>query len=262
MKRITFIFIVAFAVLLFCGCSSQEQPKTAEKKPEETEPESNGETKKETVDFSPFLVEKDEENLICIEFINYDQWEEKDLLLAQELINSQFQIWFDERFQFSFSQQGIPENANPGNWERFGDLRMEITYRSEKVTSFVLEGMTNVRQAAHPMHSLTSYNFDSYGNPVLFEKLYPIDDELYDVFSMAGEAAIIEEAGGKWPETFESFSKTLCSRESFLKNLSNNAAEDPIYWYCTEEGVVFSYSVPFALGGHKEATVPYSYFDS
>lgn len=67
---------------------------------------------------------------------------------------------------------------------------------------------------------------------------------------MKGEQLILEETGGVWPEGWESFSEILCSKETFLDGLNGKNSE--IEWYYTENGIAFSYSVPFALGNHKE----------
>ena len=207
-----------------------------------------------------YWIDNKDGKFICVEFEDLDRWEEKEMEVVQNLIIAEMEASFCIDPQFSFFEEGIPNDVNLESFicsfELFGDFKVRIAYQSEQMTSVVFEGMTNSRGAAHPIRSFTAYNFDSKGKLLSFEELHSVDDDLYDAFAAAGEEAIKEENDGAWPEIFESFSETFCSREDFLKGLR----EGSIQWFYTEEGVCFSYPISHALGDHKEAVVPYSHF--
>lgn len=109
------------------------------------------------------------------------------------------------------------------------------------------------------MHLFLSLNFNPKTmNIVDFTSRHTIDDELYNKFAQQGEKQFLEECGGKWPEGLSNFSEDLCSKEDFYDGLKN----DSINWYYTENGIGFSYLVPYALGNHKEVEIIITQGDS
>jgi len=56
------------------------------------------------------------------------------------------------------------------------------------------------------------------------------------------------------PESWGTFSETICSKERFINGMTIG---DEFSYYYTKNGVVISYPVVHALGDHKEVEISY-----
>lgn len=130
------------------------------------------------------------------------------------------------------------------------ELDGTVARSDENIISIKFEGLVNYKTAAHPNHILFTVNIDkSTGKRVLFADKYNITNELYDVFLRYAQAEIDSIAG----MGAVSVEEQLCTVDSFINGISD---ESNVCVYYSDESIVMSYEVPFAVGGHREATVP------
>lgn len=155
-----------------------------------------------------------------------------------------------ENFKLINSERAI-KNNNQNYTDYYITIESKTSYASDDIISIVFRGFLNKKSAAHPMHLFFALNFDPRTMSVVdFSSRHIIDDALYNEFVKQGEKEILDKTGGIWPEGWDSFSEMLCSKETFFDGLNGKNSE--IEWYYTENGIGFSYSVPFALGNHRE----------
>ena len=127
-----------------------------------------------------------------------------------------------------------------------------VTKSDDGIISIKFEGLVNYMTAANPNHILFTGNVDkTTGERVLFTDKYNINDELYDVFLSYAQ----EEIDRILEEESLSVEEQLCPEDSFLMGISD---ESSVCVYYSDESVIISYEVPFAVGGHREAQIPLS----
>ena len=198
---------------------------------------------------SAYLIEESDENLISIKLPTDYKFNEIQNAFIADFVSSKINEISGETFKLTNSETTTEYSQNYSGY--CINLESETSYVSNDMISIVFMGLLNQKSAAHPINLLFSLNFNpSTLDIVEFSSLHMIDDALYNEFVKQGEKQILEETDGVWPNGWGSFSKTLCSKETFFEGLNNKNSN--IDWYYTENGIVFSYSVPFALGDHKE----------
>ena len=134
------------------------------------------------------------------------------------------------------------------------ELSGRVTFQSDELVCVVLEGLHNVRTAAHPNHLFSTRNFDPQtGETLPFAGRYVIDEALYEAFAASAEAVLTEQAGGTWPEGWASFAEMFCDKDAFIAGLT---VEEEYHVLYTGDGLYISFPVPFALGGHMEIPIP------
>ncbi len=205
-------------------------------------------------DDSLFLIEDTPENLASIQ-IPREVWIPD---IQQELLRTFLLSQIEKNFDADFTLEKSASDVADKGRDYTGcylEARPRVAYRSEQLISIVFEGMYNKKGAAHPIHFLWALNYDPQTLEALsFSQQYQVDGALYSAFSEAAEKEIRADCGGKWPEGWGSFAEEICSEERFLEGLSQ---EGDFHHYFTADGVVISFPVPYALGDHMEALLPY-----
>lgn len=245
--------IILFLAVVFVGCSNTEQI-----------PSRYSETEKEyetvipkTEDCSGFvLVDETHQNSICVTWQNYikPKTEEK------EFLKKFVEDWLEEYTDESFSLTVGEKRENTADLKGYYiELEGETTFRSDEFVSVVFQGMINAQNSAHPNHVFFSVNYDPVTQKeISFASRYVSDEALYSAFVAEGEKLLSDEFGGNLTEPFSAVSG-ICSAEQFELALREDCPEyRRIYYYETSQSVGFSYSVVFALGGHKEVELPRS----
>lgn len=242
LKRILIIGSCVVAIILLCGCEREECMKKI------TLPETLVESECEEV----YLLEKNEENLVCIKLSLDDRFNEEQTRFVENFVVTELHKMTGVSFDLKKSND-MGDYHDEEYYNYYINLESKVSYVSNDAVSIIFSGVLNKKSAAHPLHLLFSLNFDpNTMNVIQFSERHAIDDALYEEFALEGEKRILEECGGKWPEGWKSFSETLCSKETFVKSLKNDNEYSEVEWYYTEDGMGFSYSVAYSLGGHKE----------
>lgn len=238
-KKVLMFLMCMFLVTIGCACTSAENT---------TENSSSGASTKLEIK-STYLIEESGENLISIKLPTDYKFNETQNAFIADFASSKINEIGDETFKLTNSETSPEYSQNYSGY--YINLESKTSYVSNDMISIIFTGLFNKKSAAHPSDILFSLNFNpSTLDIVEFSSLHIIDDTLYDEFVMQGEKQILEETDNVWPNGWDGFSKTLCSKETFFEGLNNKNSN--IEWYYTENGIVFSYSVPFALGDHKE----------
>lgn len=226
-----------------CSCSKKESVSAT------SSPESSAKPELQSV----YLVENSDENIISIKLPTNYEFDEVQNEFIADFVSSKFFKITGENFKLTKSNTAITDDTQ--NYSGYYiNMESKMSYISDNIISIVFTGLYNKMSAAHPNHLLFALNFDPKTmNVVKFSSIHTIDDSIYNEFVKQGEKEILEETGGIWPEGWDSFSKTLCSKETFFDGLNGKNSE--IEWYYTENGIGFSYSVPFALGNHREVEI-------
>ena len=212
-----------------------------------------GDNYEETTETFVLTEEMQSKNRIAVEFHDTTKWSRQEQVFLEGMVESWLSEYTGEAIDLVITEN---DNRQESAWEEshMVDLTGETTYRSDSLVSVIFQGMISYKQASHPNHVFFSINFDPRTlEQVPFGSLHTIDAELYQAFAKVGEQNILEECGGDWPENFGEFSEVFCSQENFIEGLQENCPlSSRVYYYYTEDGIGFSYSVVHALGGHKE----------
>lgn len=235
------IFIIVFCVILtfsFCACAKEEsnQSKTSQ-------------TTSVYNEKSVYLVKNSKEDIISVKLPTDYEYSEKQNKFISDFISSKINDISGETFELKNSKNEVEYNQDYTGY--FIEIESKTSFASDDIVSIVFTGLLNHKNAAHPINLFFALNFDPKTmNIVQFSSIHTIDDSLYNEFVKQGEKEILDKTGGIWPEGWDSFSEMLCSKETFFDGLNGKNSE--IEWYYTENGIGFSYSVPFALGNHRE----------
>lgn len=236
-----FLIILASVLLIVFACSCKTKENISEMSSTGTPAESKIK--------STYLVEENEENIISIKLPTDYAFNDAQNEFIADFVLSKICDISGKTFELTKSETAVEYNQNYS--EYYIDVESKTTYISDNIISIVFTGLYNKKSAAHPINLFFALNFDPKTmNIVQFSSIHTIDDSLYNEFVKQGEKEILDKTGGIWPEGWESFSETLCSKETFFDGLKGKNSE--IEWYYTENGIAFSYSVPFALGNHRE----------
>ena len=202
-------------------------------------------------DSSVYLTEINEENLISVKIPVFEDTAKNQLVY--DYICGYFSNIGLTEFDLVYSDNRV-ELEEKTYSDYYIDVDYEITRSSSKVISIVFKGILNQKNAAHPMHLFFSLNIDLETNErIFFKDSYVIDKELFNCFAAYARRNIEQKLGG-WPENLGEFSEDICTLDSFLSGMKSEKA---FFSYYTDNGVGISFPVPFALGNHIEAVIPY-----
>ena len=153
----------------------------------------------------------------------------------------------DIEFQISETNNDLFKvlDENVAQYDYYIDINYRIAMESKDCISIIFEGMLNNRMAAHPIHLFFTYNV----NPktcerIVFSDMYHVDENLYNIVLLDVKEKIGDER-----------LENLLDEKSFLNGLSN---EKDVFSYYTKDFVGISVPVPFSLGNHIEAEIPYN----
>ena len=202
---------------------------------------------------SGYLIEENDQNQISIMLPDDREYTAEQNEFIGDFVAQKLCAMTGENFDLVSSSTDIKEpNKDYSNYNI--SIEGRTTYASDDMISVVFAGSLNKKVAAHPSSVFFTLNFNPATNEIIkFESLHTIDDALYQKFATQGKQNIIDENDGVWPEEFDSFEETLCSKETFFDGLKVNT--NSINWYYTNEGIGFSYEVIHALGDHKEVEI-------
>ncbi len=203
-------------------------------------------------DLSVYLTETNEENLISVKIPVFED-KAKDQLVYDYICGYFSNIGLTD-FDLVYSENKVDLEEKTYS-DYYIDVDYEITRSSSKVISIVFKGILNQKNAAHPMHLFFSLNIAPDTNErIFFKDSYVIDKELFNCFAAYARRNIEQKLGG-WPENLGEFSEDICTLDSFLSGMKSEKA---FFSYYTDNGVGISFPVPFALGNHIEAVIPYA----
>lgn len=236
-KLLAFLLAMVFVVLVGCN----EGATTSETTASVAEPKTG------------YLIEENDQNKISIMLPDDREYTVEQNEFIGNFVSQKLYALTGENFDLVSSSTDIKEpNKDYSNYNI--SIEGRTTYASDDMISVVFAGSLNKKTAAHPSSVFFTLNFNPATNEIIkFESLHTIDDALYQKFATQGKQNIIDETGGVWPEEFDSFEETLCSKEAFFDGLKGNT--NSINWYYTNEGIGFSYEVIHALGDHKEVEI-------
>ncbi len=236
-KLLAFLLAMVFAVLVGCndGTTSSETVISGDKQE------------------ISYLIEENDQNQISIKLPDDREYTSEQNKFIGDFVAQRLYAMTGENFDLIISSTDIKEpNKDYANYNI--SIEARTTYASDDMISVVFEGSLNKKSAPHPTRPFFTLNFNPATKEIIkFETINTIDDELYQKFATQGKQNILDECGGVWPEEFDSFEETLCSKETFFDGLKGNT--NSINWYYTQEGIGFSYEVVHALGDHKEVEI-------
>ena len=239
-KLLAFLLAMVFVVLVGCndGATSSQTESTADPL-----------TKEE----SGYLIEENDQNKISIMLPDDREYTPEQNKFIGDFVAQKLCAMTGETFDLVSSGSDLKEpNKDYTNYNI--SIESRTTYASDDMISVVFAGSLNNKTAPHPSSVFFTLNFNPATNEIIkFESLHTIDDALYQKFATQGKQNIIDENDGVWPEEFDSFEETLCSKETFFDGLKGNTSS--INWYYTNEGIGFSYEVIHAIGDHKEVEI-------
>lgn len=259
MKRIlaiTFTLILVLAVLT--GCMSPQNSSGLEEKQNPPGTESTSDKTPDT-DTVRYLIQENTENVISFPIPTTKSMSAEEITFIQNFVQNKLLAMTGEKIELT------PSSENVKNKEQAYSLysilmETRITYESDTHISIVFNGLLNRKNSAHPTHWLFSLNYSPQTLQIIpFSEKYTANNQLYVTFADLAEKAIKEACAGVLPAGWESFKEPIPSEKAFLDGM---LAETEFCYYLQENGVVISYPVPFALGDHKEVTIPYSGFDA
>ena len=202
---------------------------------------------------SGYLIEENDQNQISIMLPDDREYTAEQNEFIGDFAAQKLSAMTGENFDLVSSSTDIKEpNKDYSNYNI--SIEGRTTYASDDMISVVFAGSLNKKTAPHPSSVFFTLNFNPATNEIIkFESLHTIDDALYQKFATQGKQNILNECDGVWPEEFDSFEETLCSKEKFFDGLKGNT--NSINWYYTNGGIGFSYEVIHAIGDHKEVEI-------
>ena len=249
MKRSAVFLIIA---LLLSGCSHSADSKDNSATPATTQAAT-------AASAMNYLIEDSQENLISVQIPHPENMTEKEADFLQAFVSGRIKETTGTEFNLIPSETSV-ESENREYSQYCILLSSDITQTAKDHMSVVFEGYYYKMGSAHPVHWLFSVNYNRETlQPICFAEKYSVNEELYITFADLAEKALMEETGGTWPEEWGTFEEQFCSREKFLSalNQEEEGSNTEFNYYLTEDGVVISYPVPFAMGNHKEVLIPY-----
>lgn len=236
-KLLAFLLAMVFVVLVGCN----EGATTSETTASVAEPKTG------------YLIEENDQNKISIMLPDDREYTAEQNEFIGNFVSQKLYALTGENFDLVSSSTDLKEpNKDYTNYNI--SIEARTTYASDDMISVVFGGLLNQKNAAHPTHLFFALNFNPTTlDEIKFESLHAIDDALYQKFKAQGKQNIMDENDGVWPEEFDSFEETLCSKEKFFDGLKCNS--NSINWYYTKDGIGFSYEVIHALGDYMEVEI-------
>jgi len=248
MKLFLLLFICCSLILNF-GCDNIDEPKISKEsfyEKEETTSDSN-----DSILTQYYLIESTDKNIISLEIPMFcNENKEIKQFVCQYLEEKIFEICGEE-FDYTESNVDVTETEYSSY---FIDLNHHIVYKTKSFVSIVFDGFLNKKHTAHPtnLYFTLNINLDS-GNRVLLKDIYPVNNELYEVFNEYAYNKLESTADEKWLESFDV--SLLYNKEDFLDGLESEK------YYCiyyTKDSLGISFPVVHAMGDHMEIEIPYS----
>ena len=263
--RYLYILLCAALLLSLCACTAAPQPTDAPTDPPTqaepvtepaTEPPTEAPTEPETTaDEFPTAVLSDYSDGVYV-CVTYPVLPSATANAAIEaFVKEMIAYYCPEADTTTLKTEAMEHPPEMQDRTRSLELSGRVTFQSDELVCVVLEGMHNVRTAAHPNHLFSTRNFDPQtGETIRFSDRYVIDEALYEAFAASAVAFITERAdGGTWPKGWGSFAEMFCDEEEFINGLT---AEEEYHALYTEDGLYISFPVAYALGGHMEVPIP------
>ncbi len=144
----------------------------------------------------------------------------------------------------------IRDRMDPSEYAvQYLHVSYRLSFESAQRISFVFTGEYNAKTAAHPNAVFFTINVDiPTAQLVGVADVYAVDDSLYDAF--------LTHVDSQRMSREELLSAKVFNKDDFLQGLAREP-ENQFYSYFTPDGVGISYPVPYAIGSHVEAEIPY-----
>lgn len=206
-----------------------------------------------------YLVSSQQENLASVKTVYFEGENEVNSLITSSL-NAYLYNYIGTGFGLMETTKVLDpkmlytEYTNNPTINKYLVLDCVVKYESLELTSLVFSGTIYGKSAAHPSHLFFSLNIDrSTGERILTRDIYPVDEQLYNIFDNYAYTDLQEKANAEWLASIEK--DDLYTKNRFFAGLQE---ESDYCTYFTATHLGISYPVPFALGNHIEVEIPYS----
>lgn len=256
MKKYSFIIVIILIIFFFVGCYNDSETWSESLSANSDKTESA--ILEDTIDCL-YITEESSKNLISVQIPILTTNE----LEVNEFIKNQVYIELDrwlvlENCDLKESETpivNIGEKMYNGNYnDYYLNVESHISFQNEHIVSIVFNGDYNQRTAVHPNDVFFTINIDLKSvKRIGFSDVYLINDAMYNTFLRYVNSDRIPQS--------ELISLSVFEKVAFIEGLSLEPSTE-FYSYFTPIGVGISYPVPFALGNHIEAEIPYTEINS